>query len=63
MTPLALVTAATILTNAGVQLVDVNGATRISPSWMSRSCATSSITRATPSAIPGDPDTYQFISE
>ena len=35
--------------------VEVNGATRISPSWTSASCSTSRMTRASPSATPGEP--------
>src|SRR5919201_6291171 len=48
-------TAAATLPNTGVQLGEVTGATRISPSLSLPTSRTSRITRATPSATPGEP--------
>src|SRR5208283_3558081 len=55
MTPPTSVTAALIFWNAGAQLGEVVGATRISPSWSSPISLTVRQTRTVPSTIPGDP--------
>ena len=62
MTPPASVTAAAIRPNTGVQLVEVKGATRISPSCKSSSCSMSRITRAGPSTTPAEPAIPGIVS-